>query len=157
MSDTTATAPKGELSKSESWVTIVAILGAIAPLVGSGISKWVTLAATVIAAGSYAYFHTSLPSQSPGWKTPAFWGALATVGGSVALALTQTDISFLPVGVTKVAALIVAAVTAAGYTLYRYNVKQAQAIAQAPAAGPPPITPPSSETPTPTSNPKKAA
>jgi hypothetical protein len=151
MSDTTTPAPKGELSKSESWVTIVAVLGSIAPLLGAGTAKWVSLLAAVFAAGAYAYFHTAHPSDSPGWKTPAFWTAIASVVGSVALVLTKTDFPFLPPGVTKVAAIIVTAVTAAGYTLYRYTVKQAVA-----AASPPPAVP-RDDVPTPPSVPKKAA
>jgi hypothetical protein len=148
----TPATPKSELSKSESWVTIVAVLGSIAPMLGAGEAKWVSLIAALIAAASYAYFHTSLPSDKPGWKTPAFWGAIATIGGSVALVLTKTDFSFLPVGVTKFAAIAVTALTAAGYTLYRYNTKQTLSVARsaAPPAGP-------TETPTPPSVPKKAA
>ncbi len=149
MSDDT-TAPKSELSKSESWVTIVAVLGAVAPLLDAAVSKWVTLLAALIAAASY--FHTSLPSDRPGWKTPAFWGSIATIVGSTAVVLTNTDFPFLPAGVTKVASLIVAAVTAAGYTLYRYSVKQA--VASKPVS--PPVPSPD-ETPTPPSIPKKAA
>jgi hypothetical protein len=155
MSDTTNTAPKGELSKSESWVTIVAVLGSIAPMLGAGTSKWVSLAAAVFAAAAYAYFHTSLPSEKPGWKSPAFWTALASVGGSVALVLTKTEFAFLPAGVTKFAAIAVTAATAAGYTIYRYNVKQPTPPAP-PAAGPPPVSVPGSETPTPPERPKAA-
>ena len=153
MSDTTTT-PKAELSKSESWVTIVAVLGSIAPMLSAGEAKWVSLGAAVIAAAAYAYFHTSLPSDKPGWKTPAFWTALATIGGSIAVVLTDTTFSFLPTGVTRIAAIVVTAATAAGYTLYRYTVKQA--IAAVPPAPPaPPVM--TDETPTPPSVPKKAA
>jgi hypothetical protein len=155
MSDTIS--PKAELSKSESWVTIVAVLGSIAPMLSAGEAKWVSLAAAVIAAAAYAYFHTSLPSEplgKAGWKTPGFWAAIATIGGSIAVVLTDTSFSFLPAGVTRIAAIVVTAATAAGYTLYRYTVKQAIA-----AVPPAPVAPPvmTDETPTPPSVPKRAA
>lgn len=150
----TNTDPKPELAKSESWVTIVAVLGAIAPLVGSNASKIITVISLVISAGAYAFFHTSLPSEKPGWKTPAFWTAVATIVGSVALALTQADLPFLPVGVTKVASVIVAAVTAAGYTIYRTSLKRSGGATPPSSTGTPP-TPPS-EKPTPPDMPKAA-
>lgn len=117
--------PKAEMAKSEAWTTLLTIVGVIT----SGLSlptvagKFFTLASVLITGSVYAYYRTSLPSEHPGWKTRAFLSAALTIVGSIALTLSQADLPFLPKGVTADASLIAAAISAAGYSVYRYRVK----------------------------------
>lgn len=120
---------KPEVQKSEAWASIVAVLGVF----GAGFSitgttgKVFALVSLLITVGTYAYFHTTLPSLRPGWKTKAFLGAALSIVGSIALALSEANLPFLPAGVTKYAALMSAAISAAGYTVYRYQAKRVEA------------------------------
>lgn len=117
--------PKPEMAKSEMWTTLLTLVGVLA----SGLSlptaadKFVTLASVIITGGVYAYFRTSLPSEHSGWKTRAFLSAALTIVGSIALTLSQADLPFLPKGVTADASLVAAAISAAGYSVYRYRAK----------------------------------
>ena len=120
---------KPDVQKSEAWTSIMAALGIIGASlsVTSTAGKIFVFGNLVITVGVYAYFHTSLPSMRPGWKTKAFIGAAISIVGSVALALSEANFPFLPAGVTKYAAIVSAAITAAGYTIYRYQTKKVEA------------------------------
>ena len=72
----------------------------------------------------YALFRTPLVSEHPGWRTKAFWGSIISIGGSMALALSEAEIPGLPPGVTRVASLAASSVVAAGYTVSRFTAKQ---------------------------------
>jgi uncharacterized membrane-anchored protein len=127
MTDTTVTpitsATKDAIQKSEMWLAVITSLGTL----GAGFamnSNTVTVITLLLTAGTYAFFRTDLAATKPGWKTKAFWGALLSVVGSIALALSQANLPFLPPNVTKVAAMIAAGIASGGYTIYRYTVKK---------------------------------
>jgi hypothetical protein len=118
--------PKKALERSETWLTLITALGAMATaMVGQhpGSVTLVSAFVLVLSVGVYAFYKTDLPSRKSGVKTKAFWASIATVVGSVALALSEADLPGLPAGVTKYAALISTLLTAAGYTIIRYNAK----------------------------------
>lgn len=125
------TPSKPALQKSETWMTLVAALTAMAvPLAegfGDKIHVIISLIALAITVGTYTVFKTDLPSIKPGWTSKPFWSAVVIVIGSVALAISETTIAGVPPGVTKAAGIIAAAVTAAGYTLLRFSAKETQA------------------------------
>lgn len=107
------------------WVSLLTLVSVIA----SGLSlpgpadKIVTLASVIITGAVYAYFRTPLPSEHPGWKSSAFMSAALTIVGSIALTVSQADLPFLSKGVTADASLLAAAISAAGYSVYRYRAK----------------------------------
>lgn len=120
-------AAKPDVQKSEFWMALVTIVGTLgASFATTGmVGKIFALAGLVLTAGVYAYFRTPLPSEKPGWKTTAFLGAVLSIIASVAVAISEADLPFLPPGVTKVAAVVSAAIVSAGYSVYRFRVKRA--------------------------------
>ncbi len=125
------TGEKSHLAKSEVWINGVTALGAGLTAIyakNPGVLKWIAPGITVLLAVIYALFHTPLaPGDGtvPGWKTKSFWMSLATIVGSAAAALSESDIVGIPAKVIQVAGLIVAMFTAMGYTIWRYNTKRA--------------------------------
>jgi len=118
--------PKKVVERSETWMALVASFGALASAtVGSHSTAQtiVSVAVLVLTVGIYAYYKTDLPSKHSGVKTKAFWVSMATVVGSVALALSEADMLGLGPNVTKYAALVSTLLSAAGYTVIRYNTK----------------------------------
>ena len=118
---------KPEIERSELWVTLIGAIGsALSAMVAKSgsASIWVSFATLVATAATYAIMRTPIAINPPGWKTPAFWGALATVAVSVTVAISEANIPGLPVGLTKIASIITAALTAAGYTAIRYSAKR---------------------------------
>ena len=120
-------AKKSMIQQSEFWLSLIASLLAIvmiffkdeqAMAIASGI-------ALTISAAVYAAFRTPLPSEKPGWKTKTFWVSILTVFGSVAAAIDEVEMPGLPKGVTRIAAMVTAGLTAGGYTIYRYKGKLA--------------------------------
>jgi hypothetical protein len=124
--------PKADSSKSEFWVSQLAILGSLVSGLAYSDSHVVALISLLISAGIYAYCRSPLPSLRPGWKTPAFMTAIVSIVGSVAAALADANLPFLPAGVTREAAIIATGIVAGGYTIYRYNVKKALASRRTP-------------------------
>lgn len=102
-----------------------------ASFVNDSTSHVAALLSVVIAAGAFAYARSPLFAERPGWKTPAFAAALVSIAGSVAAALADANLPFLPAGVTRGAAMIAAGVVAGGYAIYRYRVKESGAAAAA--------------------------
>lgn len=120
-------AQKPDVQKSEFWAALVTIVGTLGASYSTTttVGKIFAVGGLILTVGVYAYFRTPLPSEKPGWKTPAFLGAVLSIIASVALAISETDLGFLPPGVTKVAAVVSAAVASAGYSVYRYKAKRA--------------------------------
>ncbi len=124
--------PKPAKNSSEFALTLItALLGvavivfkdATAMMVASGI-------AAILSAGVFAIFKTPLVAKRPGWKTKVFWTSVLTVIGSVALAVSELDIPGLPDGITRIASMITAGLSAAGYTVYRRQIKEADSNAR---------------------------
>lgn len=118
--------PKKVVERSETWMTLIAAFGAMASaMVGqhTGGNIAVSVGVLVLTVGVFSFYKTDLPSKKSGVKTKAFWTGIATMLGSVALALSEADLPGLPAGVTKYAALVSTLVVAAGYTVVRYNAK----------------------------------
>lgn len=121
--------PKSVVQRSEMWLSLIAVIGAIASAMVKanplGITI-VTVAVIVLTVGVFALFKTDLPSAKPGVKTKAFWVGVATIVGSIALALSETPIPGLSESVSKYAGLIATLIAAAGYNVVRYKAKTAQ-------------------------------
>lgn len=118
---------KSRFLTSEFWLSLITTGLSVAVIMlkdGQAIA-WASGIAAVLAAGVYALFQTKLPSENPGWKSKAFWGAVISVVGSMAVAVADLAIPGLPDGVTQIAAMIGAAVSAGGYTIYRRQNKLA--------------------------------
>ena len=117
--------PNSPLRRSETWITIIATLAGIAHTLfaGGDANRAIAILSFVLSAGAFAIFQTDLVSDRPGWKTAAFWTAMATVAGSILLSISGADLPFLPPKVTQVASLLATGLTAAGYTLYRWTNK----------------------------------
>ncbi len=147
--------PSSPLRRSETWITIIATLAGIAhTLFASGAdARVIAIVSFILSAGTFAIFQTDLISDKPGWKTPAFWTAMATVVGSIVLSISGADLPFLPPKVTQVASLIATGLTAAGYTLYRWTNKTTTALKMLRAAHLASLKPPTA----PEASPLKAA
>jgi len=131
---------KPEVTRSELWITVIGALGsALSAMVArsGSASIWVSFGTMVGTVAVYAIMRTPIATTRPGWKTPAFWASLATVLVSVTLAISEANIPGLPIGLTKIASIITAALTAAGYTAIRYSAKKNVVAA---------VSPPSSST-----------
>lgn len=115
---------KSDAAKSESWVSLLAILGSLANGFVNSHSHVVSLISLLTATGVYAYCRSPLASDRPGWKTPAFAAAVISIVGSVATSLLDANLPFLPAGVTKDVTIIASGAAAGGYTIYRYQVKK---------------------------------
>jgi hypothetical protein len=116
--------------RSETWLSALtsvgAALSAYGPLAGGTnrqIEVWASMGALVLTVATQTLTRTALVADHPGWKTKAFWGSVAMVVASVALAISEANIPGLPPGITKSAAVGVAALTAAGYSGWRYRAK----------------------------------
>ena len=109
-------ATKPDFQKSEFWAAILTLISAIiGGLHGETKSRIIALTSALF---------ISFVSEHPGWKTRAFWGSIASIVGSMALAVSEADIPGLPVGLTKAASMTAATVISAGYTVSRYTAKQ---------------------------------
>jgi hypothetical protein len=121
---------KSALRRSETWVSTLTSVGAVLSMAVSGkneeIAMWASLGALVLTGVTQTLTRTALVSDHPGWKTKAFWGSIATVAASVALAVSEANIPGLPPGITKIAAVVVAGLTAAGYSGWRWRYKASQ-------------------------------
>lgn len=117
--------PKPELTRSELWTTVFTVIGTLATgfATTGPAGKFIALVTLLGTVATYTYYRTPLPSAHPGWKTPAFFGSALSIVGSIALAISEANLPYLPEGATKIGALVAAGVTAAGYTVYRYSVK----------------------------------
>ena len=115
---------KPEAKRSELWLSIITAVGA---LVGSNLSSegksWVGVGVAVLLAVVYAFFRTPMAAEKPGVGTKVFWGSVVTILGSGAAALVDPTLPGVPEGVGRIAAIAVAAVTAAGYTIHRFRAK----------------------------------
>jgi drug/metabolite transporter (DMT)-like permease len=115
---------KANVARSEFQLSLVTILGTVLTLVSREPTTTTALVSVILTAGAYAIFQTDIVSKKPGWKTIPFWTSLLTVLASIALAISEANIPGLPEGVTRLAAVLAAALTSAGYTAYRYKVKR---------------------------------
>ena len=141
MTTTAATKKKLETQKSEFWTAILTVVGTLVAtltgsktVLGSTASTVVAIIGLIVITGVYAYFKTDLPTDKPGWKTREFWAAVIAIVGSVATALSEASIAGMSPTVTKIAALVGAAVVTSGYTIYRWSEKTAATRAAAKAA-----------------------
>jgi len=128
---------KGDLGKTEFWLSLVTVATALTAAYGKGSSSgtWiVSLISVVLTAGSYAALRTGIVAGTTGWKTKAFWGSMLTVVASCAAAVTNTEIPGLPEGTTKVASVISAALMAAGYTAIRAKEKKKAPVSEVAAS-----------------------
>lgn len=119
-------APSKKFPSSEFWLSLITTLMAVVMVLLKDHTRALAITsgvAAILSAGVFAFYRTPLLSEKPGWKTPMFWGSIATVIGSMAAAVSEFELSFLPKGVTQAASMIVAGLTAAGYTIYRNRLK----------------------------------
>lgn len=120
----TARKPKKEAQKTEFWNSLLSAAGSIVVMLsGKGHSVLWSVVGIAAVAGVYAYFRTDLHAGKPGIKTKAFWVGIATIVGSVALAVSEAKIPGLSPAVSTIAATVATSLVAAGYTLYRWNQK----------------------------------
>lgn len=116
---------KSDEQKSETWLSLLSMAGTVAGLFVNSTSHIASLASILIAAGTFAYCRSPLATSRPGFRTPAFAVAVVSIVGSIAAALADAQLPFLGEGVTKNLAVIAAGVSAAGYTIWRYQAKKA--------------------------------
>ena len=118
---------KSRYATSEFWLSMITTgLSLVMFVVKDGNAlAWASGIAAFLSAGVYALFQTKLPSENPGWKSKAFWTAMVSVFGSMAVAVADIHIPGLPDVVTQIAAMIAAAVSAGGYTIHRRANKSA--------------------------------
>lgn len=115
---------KPEAKRSELWLSVITTVGA---LVGSHLSSegksWVGVGVAVLLACVYAFFRTPMAAEKSGVGTKVFWVSVFTILGSGAAALADPALPGVSDGTARVAAIVVAAVVAAGYTIHRFRTK----------------------------------
>lgn len=116
---------KSRIRTSEFWLTLVTtLLGvAMAVLKNDVAIAWASGIAAILSTSIYAFFQTPLRSAKPGMRTKVFWASALSILGSVAVTITELSIPGMPDGITQGAGMLVAALTAGGYTIYRYQNK----------------------------------
>ena len=115
-----------KLPKSENVLIVIATLSSVAGVTFKDNSHAVSVIGVVsalVGAGVFALYQTPLSAEVSGWKTKVFWGSLATVVGSVCLALSEMQLPGVGQKVSQIAGFVATAVVSSGYAIHRYQIK----------------------------------
>lgn len=117
---------KTEKTRSELWISLITSIGTLVTVYfapAESTARTLGMVSAVLIAGVYAFFRTPLAARTSGVKTKMFWGSLLTVLGSMAAVLADQGTKGVPQPVAHVAAIVVTAVVASGYTVHRFRTK----------------------------------